>query len=68
MTNKLQSISPRRDEFNSRLRELVDYLSQDAHLFAQMLYERGATYDDLAKRKNVTRQAILIKYPKEKHE
>lgn len=65
MTTKLQSISKRRDGFNSRLRDLVNYITEDARIFAQMLYERGATYEDLAKRKDVSRQAIQMKYPKE---
>lgn len=50
------------------LKPLFEYYKQRELLLAELLYEKGTTYTEIAEKLGVTPQAVRLTYPKPKQE
>ena len=55
-----------KNDFNTHLQGLVDYLRRDAKPLAQLCYELGATSSDIANKLGTSPSRIRKTYPKHK--
>jgi len=65
MANTNNPILANRGNINQILKDLVHYYHAETTAVVHHLYEKGYSYEDVAKIFGVTKQAVFLRFPKE---